>query len=279
MRLATAGPPVASPTVESNRTDILRAALRGSGRTVQDAATWDAALRAPVATSRRLTLLAADGGTGTSTLGAAVALVLANRRTGPVLTLDAAGGPSALRVRLGVDDPPPLDDVAYGAPARSLTDARELTRAVRPTLHLAGASGWSPHHTLWADAAAAVGRFFEVVVTDAGRRLPDDAAAFAAESHVTAVVARTDAGAFTAGANLVDGIRAAAPHARVVLVLVGVAPGAPPFVHTTRPGALTVPHDRGAAQSLGTPLPQLGARTRAAVAHVGAHLLSEARPV
>ena len=38
------------------------------------------------------------------------------------------------------------------------------------------------------------------------------------------------------------------------------------FVHTERPGSLAVPHDHAAARSLGTPLPQLDARTRAAVA-------------
>jgi hypothetical protein len=259
--------------------DTLRAVLRGSGRIAQDAAAWDSDLRAPVGTSRRITFLAADGGAGTTTLAAAVALALAHRRTGPVLALDAAGGPSTLRVRLGVEDVPPLDDVAYGAPVRSLADAREVTQEARPGLHLAGASDWPPHPSAWTDAAAAVGRFFEVVVTDAGRRSPDDATTLAAESHGTAVVARTDAGSFAAGRVLADTIRAALPQARVELVLVGVAPGEPPFVHSDRPGSLLVPHDLAAARSLGTPLPRLAAETRAAVVHAAARLIAEARSV
>jgi hypothetical protein len=263
--------------METGTADTFRAVLRGAGRFAQDAAAWDTAVRAPVGTSRRITFLAADGGTGATTLASAVALTFARRRTGPVLALDAAGGPSALRTRLGVDDAPALDDVAYGAPVRSLADARAATREARPGLHLAGASGWPPHLSVWSDAAAALGRFFEVVVTDAGRRTPDDAAQLAAESHVTAVVARTDAGAFAAGRTLADSLRGALPHAPVVLVLVGVAPGEPPFVHTERPGSLAVPHDHAAARSLGTPLPQLDAQTRAAVAKTAAHLLTEAR--
>ena len=263
--------------METRTADTLRAVLRGTGRGAQDAAAWDSAVRAPVGTSRRITFLAADGGTGTTTLASAVALAFAHRRTGPVLALDAAGGPSALRARLGFEDVPPLDDVAYGAPVRSLADAREVTREARPGLHLAGASGWAPHLSLWADTAAAVGRFFEVVVTDAGRRTPDDAAGLAAESHVTAVVARTDAGSFAAGRALAETLRGALPGVRVALVLVAVAPGEPPFVHSAQPGALAVPHDRTAARSLGTPLPQLAAPTRAAVAQTAAHLLTEAR--
>lgn len=258
-------------------TDVFRTVLRGAGRLAQDAAAWDSAMRSPVSTSRRITFLAADGGTGTTTLTSTVALALARRRTGPVLALDAAGGPSALRTRLGVGDAPALDDVAYGAPVRSLADARAVTREARPGLHLAGASDWPPHSSVWTDAAAALGRFFEVVVTDAGRRTPDDAAQLAAESHVTAVVARTDAGAFVAGSALADSLRGKLPGVQVVLVLVGVAPGEPPFVHSARPGALSVPHDHAAARSLGTPLPQLDARTRAAVAQTAAHLLTEAR--
>jgi hypothetical protein len=263
--------------METRTADTFRAALRGAGRIAQDAAAWDRAVRAPVGTSRRITFLAADGGTGTTTLASAVALAFAHRRTGPVLALDAAGGPSALRARLGIENVPPLDDVAYGAPVRSLADAREVTREARPGLHLAGASDWPPHLSVWTAAAAAVGRFFEVVVTDAGRRTTDDAAALAAESHVTAVVARTDAGSFAAGRALADALRGALPDAGVALVLVGVAPGEPPFVHSTQPGALVLPNDHAAARSLGTPLPQLATETRAAVAHTAAHLLTEAR--
>ena len=257
----------------------LRAVLRGAGRFAQDAAAWDTAVRAPVGTSRRVTFLAADGGTGTTTLASAVALTFARRRTGPVLALDAAGGPSALGTRLGIEHAPPLDDIAYGAPVRSLADAREVTREARPGLYLAGASDWPPHLSVWSDAAAALGRFFEVVVTDAGRRTPDAAALLAAESHVTAVVARTDAGAFAAGRGLADTLRGRLPDTRVVLVLVGVAPGEPPFAHSLRPGALTVPHDPSAARSLGTPLPRLDVRAGAAVAQTAAHLLTEARSV
>ncbi|MFE7506692.1 hypothetical protein [Promicromonospora sp. NPDC057488] len=263
--------------MRGSTTDALRTALRGAGRTTQDATGWDAAVRAPVGTSRRITFLAADGGTGTTTLATAVALLLARRRTGPVLALDAAGGPSALRVRLGTETAPSLDDVAYGAPVRSLGEARAATQEARSGLHLAGASGWPPQHALWADAAAAVGRFFEVVVSDAGRRAPEEAAALAAESHVTAVVARTDAGSFAAGRALAGAVRDALPDARVALVLVGVAPGEPPFAHSTRPDALTVPHDPVAARSLGTPLPELAAPARAAVAQAAAQLLTEAR--
>ncbi|MEU4360781.1 hypothetical protein [Promicromonospora sp. NPDC023987] len=268
---------MAARTPDTLRAVLPAAVLRGAGRTAQDAAAWDSALRAPVGTSRRVTFLAADGGAGTTTLAAAVALALAHRRTGPVLALDAAGGPSALRVRLDVEDVPPLDDVAYGAPVRSLADAREITREARPGLHLAGASGWALHPAVWTDGAAALGRFFEVVVTDAGRRSSHDATTLAARSHATAVVARTDAGSFAAGRVLADTIRDALPEARVELVLVGVAPGEPPFVHGERPGALAIPHDLAAARSLGTPLPQLAAGTRAAVVHAAAHLISEAR--
>lgn len=256
--------------------------LRGTGPLAQRAAAADAAVRAPVGTSRRITFLAADGGTGTTTLTASFARLLAARRSGPVLALDAAGGVSGLALRCGADGSLPLEVLARRDRVRSLAQAAEgLPAAGR--LRLAGAAAWNRPVPVWNAAHLAIGRFFEVVVTDAGRRTAAEAVALATMSHCVAVVARTDAGSLAAAGELVRHLRAAVPGVPVRLVAAAVAEDAfPGSAAAAGPAGadaepLLVPHDDALASSLGAPLPRTGLPVVTAVTEVAAALLSATR--
>ncbi|MBL0884838.1 hypothetical protein [Myceligenerans indicum] len=262
---------------------LLRAlgdAVHGTGTLAMREAAADDAVRAPVGTSRRLTFVAADGGTGTTTTAAACARILASRRGGPVLALDAAGGASGLAVRCGAGELVELGTLTDDEPARTLAEASGRLPRAPHGLRVAGTSPWREPVSAWTGAVGAVGRFFEIVVTDAGRRTPGEAVPFAAASHAVAVVARTDAGSLGSAADLVLHLREQAPRTPVVLVAVGVGGPLPGGV-AAAPWPIgpphVVPHDHVAAASLATPVPQLAAPTVTALTDLAATLLTCAR--
>lgn len=254
-------------------TQAWRAVLHGGGGVAEEAAAADRELRASVGTSRRITFLSATGGCGTTTVASGVALALSNRRSGHVLALDVGGGPSGVGVRLGAAGAPRLAEIHDREAVQTLAEAQQRLRPVRARLWVAGGSPAPALESAVSGALASVGRFFEVAVTDAGRRPVSDAVGLASGSHVTAVVARADAGSSAAGRAIVDAVRETG--GRAVLVLVSVNP------RTGRslgePGSLRVPYDEEAARSLGTRLPRLGPATRAALVSVAARLVTEAR--
>lgn len=255
-------------------------AVHGTGDLALREAAADDAVRAPVGTSRRLTFIAADGGTGTTTSAATCARVLASRRGGPVLALDASGGASGLAVRCGANELVALGALADDEPPRSLAEASSRLPRAPHGLRVAGASAWNEPTTAWSAAVSTVGRFFEVVVTDAGRRSPREAAAFAAGSHAVAVVARTDPGSLEAAAGLTLHLRHEVPETPVMLVAAGVGgplPGGIAAAPWPAGEPLVVPHDVAAAASLATPVPQLGAPTMTALTSLAAALLTSAR--
>lgn len=261
-----------------------RAAVLGtsaSGRTLLGA---DSALRSPVGTSRRITVLSPDGGTGSTTLTAIVAGLLASRRPGPVLAVDLARGPVSLAARCGAPDALGLDALRTRHAARTLAQAQDGLPTTQSGLRVIGSGAadgcpWPGAVSDWDGALSAIGRFFEVVVTDAGRRDTDSAAQLAASSHVTAVVVRADVASTQAGLALITAIAGRQPAARTVLVtqstagLTAAVPGELP-VSARR---ARVPYDRALARSLAGRIPALSLATTLALSDVAGLLLDEAR--
>lgn len=283
--------------------DLLRTAVRGGSASSRRLVAIDEAVRRPVGTSRRVGVVQADGGVGASTLVAAVGTLLAARRTGPVLTVDAARTRVGLAGLCGVDAPVGLVAHADG-PAALARAASSSGRAVRDGLprgaggvHVLGsgaqdAQPWPAPTGLWRDAVAPVSRFFDVVLTDWGHRAAgEDVVEAAALGHVVCVVARADRHSAGRGARLVEAVRGAVPGLRTVLALVDVPGSATVGVRVPLPAGfvpldwpddaagpgcpvLHVPHDGVAARTLGRPLVGAGLPFRQAVGTLAAHLLA-----
>ena len=259
---------------------LLSDAVRGTGELARAEADADADVRAPVNTSRRLTFLAVDGGTGTTTVAAACARILASRRGGPVLALDAAGGAAGLAVRTGASELVGFDTIADDEPPHDLAEAAGRLPAAPNGLRVAGTSVWTSPVSSWSAAVGAVGRFFEIVVTDGGRRSTREALEIASASHALAVVARTDPGSLDAAATLVLRLRAERPDVPTALVASGVGgplPGGIAAAPWPAGPPLVIPHDAAAAASLISPLPQLAPPTMTALTGLAATLLTSAR--
>lgn len=192
----------------------------------------DARLRTPMALSRRVSFLAVTGGSGTSATAASVASLLAARRTGMVLAVDAGGGPSGLGWQLEVESGAgkPMSDPAATArrqTARSAADARSGLSDTPTGLHLldlAEPGTAAASVTEWRRSVSPIARFFDLVVTEWGvRHWQGDLTEVAATSHLVAVVARAERHAATAAASVVPLLQDVSPAPRVVLVLVDVA--------------------------------------------------------
>ena len=261
-----------------------RAAVLGTSSTGRTLLAADSSLRSPVGTSRRITVLSPDGGAGSTTLTAVVAGLLATRRPGPVLAVDLARGPASLAARCGTTHVLGLDALRNRSVARTLAQAQDGLPTAPSGLHVIGSGAadgapWPGAVSDWTRALSAVGRFFEVIVTDAGRRDTDSAAQLAASSHVTAVVVRADVASTQAGLALITSIAGRSPAARTVLVTMSTA-GLTAAVPAELPrGArrARVPYDRGLARSLEGPIPALSLATTLALSDVAGHLLDEAR--
>lgn len=273
---------MASP--RSTVADGVRAAFLGTSSTGRKLLDADAALRAPVGTSRRITVLSPDGGTGTTTLTAVVAGLLALRRTGPVLAIDLARGPASLAARCGAGDVLSLAALRARPVVHTLAQAQDGLPLTASGLRVVGSESadrapWPGSVADWTQTLSALGRFFEVVVTDAGHRDEDTAAQLASTSHVTAVVVRADVASAQAGLAMIATITSRAPAARTILVTMSTA-GLAAAVPGTRPAdgrRDRVPYDRALARSLDGRLPSLALPTTLALSEVAGHLLDEAR--
>ncbi|HST66922.1 MAG TPA: hypothetical protein VLM05_17200 [Mycobacteriales bacterium] len=197
----------------------------GAGRALRE---HDAAVRAPLPLCRRIGFVHLVPGIGGSTLAAQVATVLARRRAGMVLAVDASPSPHGLLPLLDVP-PGPTAPVRPGtaaevraaltrAPAGCYTlDLRPAATALRTPSRPAGPAGGldaaspaSPASpagggggvggAAWSAGVGPVARFFDVVVTDWGLRHPaHDLEPVLSTSHAVCLVVRPeDAGAAAA---------------------------------------------------------------------------------
>lgn len=188
-----------------------------AGRALLEA---DAAVRMPLPACRRIGFVHLAPGRGGSTTAAAVATVLARRRAGMVLAVDASPSPRGLLPLLGA-----TGGRAARSTATTAAEARDGL-ATAPSgcyaVDLRPAGDWS--------AVAGITRFFDVVVTDWGLR--HDLRPVLEHSDVICLVVR----ARDAGNALPYGLAAgpAAPATRPP------APGTGPVAPGTRPVVVAV---------------------------------------
>lgn len=262
--------------------------LGSTAARVQELTEADSVLRAPTALSRRIGFVQARGGAGASSTAAYVASMLARRRSGYVLGVNASPGTTGLPWQAG------LPAGAEHRPSERRRSARRLPDAV-DGLPRTSSGLWSldlgalgspraPAPTsAWFDAVSPISRFFDVVVTDWGvRSWQIDLAQVASASHVLCLVARADRHSAEETATLVDALSDAEDGLRLVLALVnvgGTAGRAPAILRDQlEVPVVAIPHDaaRGAARPVSSEL--LGTRTRIAYTRLATELMAAALP-
>jgi MinD-like ATPase involved in chromosome partitioning or flagellar assembly len=249
----------------------------------------DEVLRRPMPVSRRIGVVQARGGAGASTTAGYVAALLARRRPGLVLGVDASRGtrdmlwhagvpagagatPSSRRrtARRSADAVDGLPRTPSGLWALDL-DPRDESRAVAPA-------------AAWFDEVTPISRFFELVVTDWGvRDWRADLGEVVSASRTVCIVARADRHAAEEAAALVPAVKDHPDHPDVVIALVdvgGAGRAAPTTVgdDPTVP-VVRIPHDprRGSSRPVGSAA--LGTRTRIAYARLAAALMPDGAAV
>lgn len=150
----------------------------------------DAAVRTPLALSRRVGVVSVEPGSGTSTVAAGLVSLLRHRRRGAVLAVDAAAGGLSARLRPGPVDAVEGEDRAGAPEAVDEGDAagdEALIDLARP------GETWPAPVARWQDRVAPVTRLADLVVTDWGSRpWAADLTEAASTSHVVVAVARAD---------------------------------------------------------------------------------------
>jgi MinD-like ATPase involved in chromosome partitioning or flagellar assembly len=189
--------------------------------------TSDALLRSPLALSRRIGFVQLRGGSGASSTAGYVASMLAHRRTGMVLGVNASAGEANMLWQAGL-----TRSVAGGARSEhrrshpaSAADARAGLPVSGTGLlgldlardHLAASAG------TWFEQVTPIARFYDLVITDWGvRHRQVDLRQVARASHVVCLVARADRYPAEEAAALVAALAEVEDQPSVVLVLVDV---------------------------------------------------------
>ncbi|WP_434769381.1 hypothetical protein [Curtobacterium flaccumfaciens] len=195
--------------------------VAGGARELDDA---HRAIRQAVPTSRRIAFASLRGGTGCSVTAAAVATVLARRRSGRVLGVDGAAGLRSFATHAGADRTDPTPRSERRDAARTSWDATDGLAVTPSGLHVLRIGdprlpSRQAAPAEWTDAVEPIARFFDVVVGDWGSRSPFvDLGAVAADAHVVALVTGPDRPAIEEGVAHADAVRRHAPDTRVLVV-------------------------------------------------------------
>ena len=193
------------------------------GGAVHDLTAADTVLRSSLPLSRRIAVVAVDGGAGTTAVATALSGLLAHRRSGPVLGVDAAGGQHGLVARSGIDPSPATGDSPPGDPterAGAGTLAQATAGLPRSTtggylLDLAGDQRRSASVADWSRKVSPIARFFDLVITDWGvRPVTVDLPAAVQTSHVVVMVGRADRRSATTAASALAGLPGVRDSAR-----------------------------------------------------------------
>lgn len=265
---------------------VLSAVFGSSAALTAELVAQDDVLRAPLALSRRISFVQVRGGTGASSLAAYTTSLLARRRTGVVLAVNASAGPHHLLWHAGVTrshhDVP--SERLLRAHARTLLDARSGLPATP-----AGAYGLDlgEHQNLsssgaWFEQVTPIARFYDVVCTDWGvRHWRVDLRQVAAGSHVICLVARADRPAAEEAAALVDALGQIEDRPRVVLALVDVGntAGRTPQLLAREIACPTVsiPYEPRRAEARPQPSRRLSSATRMAQIRLATTLLARSQ--
>ena len=200
--------------------------LAGSASAItHELTTSDAILRTPLPLSRRVSFVQLRGGSGASACAGYVASLLARRRTGMVLGVNASAGEHDLLWHAGVPAPERVRDGTRRAHPNTAADARAGLPVSGTGLygldlarnHQAAGAG------TWFEQVSPIARFYDVVLTDWGvRDARVDLRHVAAASHVVCLVARADRHAAEEAAAYVPALADVADGPAVVLVLTDV---------------------------------------------------------
>ena len=245
----------------------------------------DGLLRTPLALSRRIGFVQLRGGTGASSTAGYVASMLARRRAGMVLAVNASAGEMNLLWQAGL-----TRSTAHGATdqqRRSHPSAAADARAGLPVTgtglialdlardHLSVSAG------TWFEQVTPIARFYDLVITDWGvRHRQVDLRQVAGASHVVCLVARADRYPAEEAAALLPALSQTEDHPRVVLALVDVgrtADRTPQLLRSQlQMPVLTIPYDplRAAVRPLASR--RLPTRTRLAYTRLCTALMAEA---
>jgi hypothetical protein len=170
---------------------VLSAVFGSATRASGDLVGYDAAIRQPVLHCRRIAFVQLNSGCGAATTAAYVARLLAARRTGRVLAVDASGGAASATAGPPTPPPPtPCQPDVHGLHALTLS-----TRGRRVTV---------PD---WSTLVGPVTRRFDVAVTVWGVRGYPDLPAVAAASHVVCLVVPPDERAVRSAAEVASWLR------------------------------------------------------------------------
>ena len=245
----------------------------------------DALLRSPLALSRRIGFVQLRGGSGASSTAGYVASMLARRRTGMVLAVNASAGETNLLWQAGLTRSAAREsrNVNRRAHPASAADARAGLPVTGTGLialdlardHLAVSAG------TWFEQVTPIARFYDLVITDWGvRHRQVDLRQVARASHVVCLVARADRYPAEEAAALIPALSEVEDQPRVVLALVDVgrtAERTPQLLRSQlQVPLLTIPHDplRAAARPVGSRW--LPTRTRLAYTRLCTALMAEA---
>jgi MinD-like ATPase involved in chromosome partitioning or flagellar assembly len=281
-----------------SRTAAIAAGIFGSASGLTyELRSCDAVLRAPLALCRRIGFIQLSGGAGGSSTAAYVASVLARRRTGMVLAVDAAAGPGSrpgkgagtatMSEYVGLPQDAqqlPADQRASARTAREARTGLPVTRAGLFVLDLSREAGYHGQASAnaWFGQVAPIARFYDVVCTDWGvRQRQADLRQAAATSHVVCLVARADRHTCEEVAAMVPALLQVEDRPGVVVALVDVGQTgdrAPQVIRErlTVP-VLTVPYDPRRADARPVGSARLAARTRLAYTRLATELLEQAQ--
>jgi MinD-like ATPase involved in chromosome partitioning or flagellar assembly len=247
--------------------------------------TSDALLRSPLALSRRIGFVQLRGGSGASSTAGYVASMLAHRRTGMVLGVNASAGEANMLWQAGL-----TRSVAGGARSEhrrshpaSAADARAGLPVSGTGLlgldlardHLAASAG------TWFEQVTPIARFYDLVITDWGvRHRQVDLRQVARASHVVCLVARADRYPAEEAAALVAALAEVEDQPSVVLVLVDVgrtAERTPQLLGGQLPVPVSsIPYDPRRAQARPVASRNLPSSSRLAYTRLCTALMAEA---
>ncbi|MFL6044490.1 MAG: MinD/ParA family protein [Propionibacteriaceae bacterium] len=245
----------------------------------------DALLRSPLALSRRIGFVQLRGGSGASSTAGYLASMLARRRTGMVLGVNASGGEANMLWYAGLTRLPATGTADHQRRKHPSTAAD--ARAALPTSgtglialdlardHLAASAG------TWFEQVTPIARFYDLVITDWGvRHRQVDLRQVARASHVVCLVARADRNPAEEAAALIPALAEVEDQPRVVVALVDVgrtAERTPQLLRSQLPvPVLSIPYDPRRAQARPVASRQLPSRTRLAYTRLCTALMAEA---
>ena len=205
---------------------IISGLLGSASGITHELTTSDMLLQSPLALSRRIGFVQLRGGSGASSTAGYVASMLARRRTGMVLAVNASAGETNLLWHAGLTRPAggARNALSRAHPA-SAADARAGLPVTGTGLialdlardHLATGAG------TWFEQVTPIARFYDLVITDWGpRHRQVDLRQVARASHVVCLVSRADRYPAEEAAALIPALSEVEDQPRVGLALVDV---------------------------------------------------------